>query len=567
MSEFLNVLKSSFPAMIYTCVAAAFALFFLVLVFVYIAKEKKRRNGFDVFVTIVNVLAFIACILLAASAVFYHWPIAQVSVTGDYAAEYSVFGFTFAVEGLGAVLDYICSVWGGAISAAMLFFVLLFLIVHPLRIARKAKKAKASDTQEEADMQEEAQSEELAKEPVGQEPAPVDGDDKLLEDLSEDNLADKIDEIVDRAKEDVSEEDDVSPYILDENESTDREILDLIEDEAETAQEQESAQADEEQPLFGEPTEEDVSAYEAEEEPTEDISEYETEEELVEEEQQEAEADEEPFYDEQIEEEQEEGYADDEEPYDEPIEEEYEEEFVEDEPTEEEQDDEIWAYEAEGEHDVEDEESYDEEPIEEAPAAEEAPIYEAPVREEFLKEVPRASSLHVSDYAIPVTVRTITRKPAETTEPPKPQAAPAKPAEKSTAAKKPAAKPKTAKAQPAAKTTKSQSTTAKTTKPQPNTQKPQKTTKPQTTTAKTTKSQSTTTKTAKSQTNTQKSQKAQKTETREVTATHLSGLPVSRRYVVQNRRNVVNMFNDYLNSKNSAEKEKLANSLNTIIKK
>lgn len=43
------------------------------------------------------------------------------------------------------------------------------------------------------------------------------------------------------------------------------------------------------------------------------------------------------------------------------------------------------------------------------------------------------------------------------------------------------------------------------------------------------------------------------------------GLPMSRRHVLMNRRNVVNMFSEYLNSKSEKEKAKIESSINTII--
>lgn len=43
------------------------------------------------------------------------------------------------------------------------------------------------------------------------------------------------------------------------------------------------------------------------------------------------------------------------------------------------------------------------------------------------------------------------------------------------------------------------------------------------------------------------------------------GLPVTKKYVLVNRRSVVNMFGDYLRSKNEDERKRLENSLNTII--
>ncbi|MCI8613281.1 MAG: hypothetical protein HFE48_06260 [Clostridia bacterium] len=43
------------------------------------------------------------------------------------------------------------------------------------------------------------------------------------------------------------------------------------------------------------------------------------------------------------------------------------------------------------------------------------------------------------------------------------------------------------------------------------------------------------------------------------------GLPVTKRHVLINRRNVVNMFSDYLKSKSDDEKQRLQSSINTII--
>ena len=42
-------------------------------------------------------------------------------------------------------------------------------------------------------------------------------------------------------------------------------------------------------------------------------------------------------------------------------------------------------------------------------------------------------------------------------------------------------------------------------------------------------------------------------------------LPVTRRYVILDRRNAVNMFGEYLKERNQADKDKLKSSLNTII--
>ncbi len=44
-----------------------------------------------------------------------------------------------------------------------------------------------------------------------------------------------------------------------------------------------------------------------------------------------------------------------------------------------------------------------------------------------------------------------------------------------------------------------------------------------------------------------------------------SGLPLTRKYIILNRRNAAAIFNDYLNSKRDVEKEELKGSLNTII--
>lgn len=46
-----------------------------------------------------------------------------------------------------------------------------------------------------------------------------------------------------------------------------------------------------------------------------------------------------------------------------------------------------------------------------------------------------------------------------------------------------------------------------------------------------------------------------------------SALPVTRKYVILNRRNAATVFNDYLNSKRKQEKEEITGSLNTIIMK
>ena len=44
-----------------------------------------------------------------------------------------------------------------------------------------------------------------------------------------------------------------------------------------------------------------------------------------------------------------------------------------------------------------------------------------------------------------------------------------------------------------------------------------------------------------------------------------SGLPIKKRHVLLNRRNVVNMFSDYLKSKSEDEKARIESSINTII--
>ncbi|MCI8459665.1 MAG: hypothetical protein HFE46_08410 [Clostridia bacterium] len=46
-----------------------------------------------------------------------------------------------------------------------------------------------------------------------------------------------------------------------------------------------------------------------------------------------------------------------------------------------------------------------------------------------------------------------------------------------------------------------------------------------------------------------------------------NSLPLTRKYIIINRRNAATVFNDYLNSKREREKEELAGSLNTIIMK
>ena len=46
-----------------------------------------------------------------------------------------------------------------------------------------------------------------------------------------------------------------------------------------------------------------------------------------------------------------------------------------------------------------------------------------------------------------------------------------------------------------------------------------------------------------------------------------NNLPLTRKYIILNRRNAAALFNDYLNSKRESEKEELTESLNTIIMK
>ena len=45
----------------------------------------------------------------------------------------------------------------------------------------------------------------------------------------------------------------------------------------------------------------------------------------------------------------------------------------------------------------------------------------------------------------------------------------------------------------------------------------------------------------------------------------VGGLPMTKRHVIINRRNVVNMFSEYLKTKSADEKERIESSINTII--
>lgn len=440
MKELFNALKNDIPALSFFCVGAVFALFFLVLSFFYIAKEKKRRNAFDITVTVINIIALCICIAIGLCAIFYAYPTQKLSVSGEYTAAFDIFGFKFVVPGFGAVLKFITTAYGISIYAVTAFALLLFAIIHPLRILRKGAEKDAAGATAVSDIDESSVSDEPATDGPAASEVSDETEDALLDELNEENLSDTIDEIVTRAKTVVSASDDVSPYMINEDEVSG--VLDLLSDEA------------------------------AEEEPANEIPEEPAEE-----------------------------SADEKEPTDE-IEEETAEE-----PAEEPADEEVIE---------ESEEPTDEEPAEEKPEN----IAADTAKDETPKEQKPAA--HVSDYVIPVTVRTITRG----TPTPKATAATTKPAPEPTKESKTPAPPK-------AKNGENVKDTAATAKPAPE------------------------------HVNT----KASATPVKEVEAKHVPSLPVGRRYVVQNRRNVVNMFNDYLNSKDKEEKEKLANSLNTIILK
>lgn len=60
------------------------------------------------------------------------------------------------------------------------------------------------------------------------------------------------------------------------------------------------------------------------------------------------------------------------------------------------------------------------------------------------------------------------------------------------------------------------------------------------------------------------SRKEEKSEIKEVT---VNSLPLTKRHIIMNRQNVVNMFSQYLEKKDENDKEKLTNSINTIILK
>ena len=81
MTELLNVLKNDVPALSFFCVGSVFALFYLVLSFFYIAKEKKRRNAFDVVTTVINIVALVVAVVIGLCAVFYRYPIEKIFVS------------------------------------------------------------------------------------------------------------------------------------------------------------------------------------------------------------------------------------------------------------------------------------------------------------------------------------------------------------------------------------------------------------------------------------------------------------------------------------------------------
>lgn len=428
MSELFNTLKSSLPALVFFCVGAAFALFFLVLVFFYIAKEKKRKNAFDVTATVINILALCVTVLIGLCAVFYRFPVQKVSVLGEYAAVFDVFGLKFTVSGFGAVLKFICGGYGISLYSALLFSLVLFAVIHPLRVLRKnAAEAGAQTFSSLSEAETLASKADTELDFAETEDKAENGGDALIDELSEENIYDKIDEIVTRAKTEVSSSDDVSPFKIDESDVSD--VLEMLSDE----------------------TDETVSEPETEiganaREDSENI-----------------------------------------------VEREQAEEFV------------------------NDEEPTESEKFEEPNNATEE-FEKREIREETEKEPKAGEAPPKAEYVIPVTVRTIVRHKAAT-----------ETAENETPQEKKQNEIKSA-------------------------QKEQKPKKTDTAAARE-----------------EIAAAAQKSDAtlppREVEAKHILALPVGRRYVVQNRRNVVNMFNDYLNSKEQDEKEKLANSLNTIILK
>lgn len=413
-------MKNNLPALIFFCVGAVFALFFLVLAFFYIAREKKKRNAFDVSVTVLCSVALVLAVIIGLCAAFYKFPLEKVAVSGEYDAAFSLFGLNFTVPGFGAVLAFIMTPYGIALYSLALFALVFFAVIHPLRVLRKKEEqgVRASELKEPAvsetdsDLPHDADESEM---PVKEE------DDDFIQTLSEENLSDKIDEIVTQAKIEVSSSDDVSPYMISNNDVSD--VLDMI-------------------------NEEDSGAEEESVKDTESVAE----------------------------EKGGDGNGEDSEP--------------------------------EEETDGETAEDTD---VETSSEEEDRPAGNA--ADESAEEKPQ----HISDNALPVTVRTIIRRKSEEAETPEPEAQ-EEPVEQIPPKKKPAATKKSAaQKKPAAQKK----------KPEP----------------------------------------AEPVETREVEAKPHVSLPVNRRYVVQNRRNVVNMFNEYLNSKEKDEKEKLESSLNTIILK
>ena len=64
----------------------------------------------------------------------------------------------------------------------------------------------------------------------------------------------------------------------------------------------------------------------------------------------------------------------------------------------------------------------------------------------------------------------------------------------------------------------------------------------------------------------EKNGKKQEEDRKQVVA-ETGGLPLTRKYIILNRRNAAAVFNDYLNSKRRQEKDEITGSLNTIIMK
>ena len=145
-------MKNNLPALIFFCVGAVFALFFLVLAFFYIAREKKKRNAFDVSVTVLCSVALVLAVIIGLCAAFYKFPLEKVAVSGEYDAAFSLFGLNFTVPGFGAVLAFIMTPYGIALYSLALFALVFFAVIHPLRVLRKKEEqgVRASELKEPA---------------------------------------------------------------------------------------------------------------------------------------------------------------------------------------------------------------------------------------------------------------------------------------------------------------------------------------------------------------------------------------------------------------------------------